>query len=202
MSADGIVKTILDAERERRATKAQEYLEAIDWYIPSGAKHLVGRLRAQIELLRFATAPAAPVDLREVARGLDQTVVEAIQSGDLVKAREAVALAITLDDRQGSSRPVISVSDSAELVDSMLDAINEAGQLDGYSVWTEVGPERWAQSGAQGAATAYIEIVTPGEKLAECAHLIAFPMPTEKPASTTVRPQTEPATPRSTARTE
>ncbi|KXF56176.1 hypothetical protein AXA44_02780 [Rhodococcus sp. SC4] len=73
------------------------------------------------------------------------------------------------------------MSDSAELVDSMLDAINEAGQLDGYSVWTEVGPERWAQSGAQGAATAYIEIVTPGEKLAECAHLIAFPMPTEKP---------------------
>ena len=96
-----IVKTILDAERERRATKAQEYLEAIDWYIPGGAKHLVGRLRAQIDLLRSdATAPTPPVDLREVARGLDQLVVDAIQEGELVKAREAVALAIALDDRQ------------------------------------------------------------------------------------------------------
>lgn len=99
--SESIVKAIFDAERERRVTKAQEYLEAIDWYIPGGAKHLVGRLRAQIDLLRSDIgAPTVPVDFREVARGLDQTVVEAIAEGELGQAREAVALAIALDDRQ------------------------------------------------------------------------------------------------------
>ncbi|MFF2026597.1 hypothetical protein [Rhodococcus koreensis] len=73
------------------------------------------------------------------------------------------------------------MSDSSEILDALLDAINDAGQLDGYSVWTEVGPERWTEAGAQGAATAYFEIVTPGEELSERAHLIAFPMPAEKP---------------------
>ena len=73
------------------------------------------------------------------------------------------------------------MSDSAEILDDLLDAINDAGQLDGYSVWTEVGPERWSEAGSQGAATAYLEIVTPGEELAERAHLIAFPMPVDPP---------------------
>jgi hypothetical protein len=74
------------------------------------------------------------------------------------------------------------MSDSSEMIlDALLDAINDAGQLEGYSVWCEVGPERWTEAGAQGAATAYFEIVTPGEKLSERAHLIAFPMPVEQP---------------------
>lgn len=73
------------------------------------------------------------------------------------------------------------MSDSAEILDDLLDAINDAGPLDGFSMWTEVGPDRWSEASAKGAATAYVEIVTPGEELAECAHLIAFPMPIEPP---------------------
>ncbi|KXF56177.1 hypothetical protein AXA44_02785 [Rhodococcus sp. SC4] len=99
MSTD-IAADIFRAERERRCNKAQEHLDSIIWAAPRSVRETIGRLRALIDLLRDDMSTAPSVDLRDVARGLDQVAVDAIQSGDLVKAREAVALAITLDDRQ------------------------------------------------------------------------------------------------------
>lgn len=89
---------IFRAERERRCDKALKLLADIEWTSPAEAEK-VGRLRALIELLR-ENSDMKSVDLRDVACGLDQTAVESIQAGELVKAREAIALAITLDDRQ------------------------------------------------------------------------------------------------------
>ncbi|RYE43683.1 MAG: hypothetical protein EOP24_27545 [Hyphomicrobiales bacterium] len=91
---------IFRAERERRCDKAHEYLDSLVGAAPRSLRETVGRLRALIDLLRDDTSATPSADLRDVARGLDQIAVESIQSGDLVKARDAVALAITLDDRQ------------------------------------------------------------------------------------------------------
>lgn len=90
---------IFRADRNRRCDKAVKHLNDIRLAAPVAAP-LVGRMEALIELLREDSDTPQLVNLRDVARGLDRTAVEAIQAGELVKAREAIALAITLDDRQ------------------------------------------------------------------------------------------------------
>lgn len=64
------------------------------------------------------------------------------------------------------------MSDTAEAVDALLDAINEH-QLDGYGPWREVGPQEWERANGRLAA-AYVEITLPGGD-SEAAHLVADP---------------------------
>ncbi|MDF3308756.1 hypothetical protein P3H15_27435 [Rhodococcus sp. T2V] len=62
-----------------------------------------------------------------------------------------------------------------EILSDLLDAINDAGQLDGFSVWCEVAPVLHEAGARRGCATAKLEVALPDGGV-EVAHLIAHPM--------------------------
>ncbi|WP_213573308.1 hypothetical protein [Rhodococcus sp. USK13] len=62
-----------------------------------------------------------------------------------------------------------------EILSDLLDALNDAGQLDGYSVWCETDWGRWTKALDESVATARLSIRTPGGA-SEVAYLIAHPI--------------------------